>query len=212
MKIKRHIIRMLAAAVAATLLVAADQRLELGLFSFTDWGTSRAQPAPGGTNPSGGQAQKPAEQAGTQSGPRRTETINYDSWTLTCSESMEKNAKKTCSGTLRVIEQKQGQVLFVWIIGRDSKGVMRTVMRTPTGVQITKGVELKLGKAQMRTLPYTACTQQQCDASIPVDDALVNDMVAAPEATATIYAIDGRDINFNMPIKSVEKVFAAIGR
>lgn len=143
---------------------------------------------------------------------RRTETTTYDAWVLTCTSTMEKGGKSVCSGMLRVIERKQNQVLFAWVIGRDEKGKLRSVMETPTGVLIQKGVELKLGKSPMRTLPYTACRPQQCDASTLMDEAFVRDAAASSEAVATIFAIDGRNINFNLNVKGIDKVLAAIGR
>src|SRR5689334_17831624 len=51
----------------------------------------------------------------TPSAPVRTERIVYDSWTVTCTDTLEKAAKKTCSAALQVIEEKQHQVLMIWL-------------------------------------------------------------------------------------------------
>lgn len=144
--------------------------------------------------------------------PVRTERIVYDSWTVTCTDTLEKASKKTCSASLQVVEEKQRQVLMLWIIGRDNQGVLRTVIQGPTGVQIPKGLELKLGAAAARTIPYASCSPQNCEASIAMDDAMVRDARASGEATATIFAIDGRAINFKMGIKGIDKAFAALGK
>jgi len=148
----------------------------------------------------------------TPSAPVRTERIVYDSWTVTCTDTVEKTSKKTCSAVLQVIEEKQHQVLLLWVIGRDNQGVLRTVFQSPTGVQIPRGLELKFGTAAARTVPYAACTPQNCESSIAIDDAMVRDARASGEATATIYAIDGRSINFKMGIKGIDKAFAALGK
>ncbi len=140
------------------------------------------------------------------------ETISYGAWKVTCQDTVEKASKKKCSGMLEMIEQKQRRVLLAWVIGRDEQGVLRTVIRTPTGVQIQKGVEIKLGKSSVLTLPYTACEPQICQASMPMDDAMVRDAMASEEAVATIVAVDGRGSNFNIPIKGIDKVFASIGK
>ena len=62
-------------------------------------------------------------------------------------------SKKTCSALLQVVEEKQRQVLLVWVIGRDNQGVLRTVIQSPTGIQIPKGLELKFGNGPTRALP-----------------------------------------------------------
>jgi invasion protein IalB len=142
----------------------------------------------------------------------RTERIVYDSWTVTCTDTVEKASKKTCSAMLQVIEEKQRQVLLLWVIGRDNQGVLRTVFQSPTGVQIPRGLELKFGNAAARTVPYAACTPQNCEASLAVDDAMIRDARANGEATATIFAVDGRTINFKMGIKGIDKAFAALGK
>jgi invasion protein IalB len=113
---------------------------------------------------------------------------------------------------LQVIEEKQHQVLMVWLIGRDNQGVLRTVIQSPTGVKIPKGLELKFGASSVRTLPYAACTPQNCEASTAMDDAMVRDARASSEATATIYAIDGRAINFKIGTKGIDKAFVALGK
>ena len=125
---------------------------------------------------------------------------------------MDQASKKVCSGTLRVVQDKTRQVLLAWIIGRDNQGALRTVIQTPTGVQIPKGLELTLGKAATRTVPFTACEPQRCEASVVFDDGMVKDAIAASEVKATITAIDGRAINFNLSIKGIDQVFAAIGK
>ena len=144
--------------------------------------------------------------------PRRTETITYGAWVVTCSDTVAKGSKKVCTGALKVIEEKQRRVLFAWIVGRDSKGVLRTVMQTPTGVLIQKGVELKLGKEHAIKIDYTACMPQQCQASIVMNQAMVKQAAASSEAVATIYAANGRAINFKMSINGIDKMLASIGR
>jgi invasion protein IalB len=206
-----------AAAVAAGVVVT-DQVMGWDFFNLLGSNQSQAQTAPAARRAppaAAAQPQQPAAPAAPPSAPQRVETINYDAWTVTCRDTVEKSSKKICTGIMQVIEQQPQQpqrVLLAWIIGRDNQGVLRTVIQIPTGVQIPKGVELQLGKSPLRTLPFTACEPQRCEASMAMDDAMVNDAIASPEAKATIYATDGRGINFNMPIKGIDKVFAAIGK
>jgi len=162
-------------------------------------------------------AQQPASPSNAApaapSAPRRTEIITYDSWTVTCTDTVEKVTKKVCRGVLEVAQQNPRRVVFVWIIERDDKGVLRTVIRTPTGVQIQKGVGIKLGAQAVKTIPYTACTPQQCEAAIAMDAAAMKKEAAiSSDAVATIYAVDGRDINFKFSIKGIDNVLAAVAK
>jgi len=162
--------------------------------------------------------QAPAQPAAPPAPPvsQRTETINYDNWTVTCREAIEgpTKGKKVCSAVLRVSDQSQKNIVFVWLIARNQAGALLTVAQIPTGVLIQKGVELKVGNGKARTLSYNACTTQNCEASITMDDAFNKELIAGQtaEVTATIYATSGQAINFNFPIKGIDKAIGAIGR
>ena len=206
-----------AAAAIATVIggvVLVDPTFATGLFGTP--GEMRAPAAPA-QEPATGLAQAPAAQPqpaapAAPAAPVRTETINYGSWTVTCREAIDKSSKRTCSGVLQMIDQQRRQVLLTWIIARDPQGLLRTVIQAPTGVLVQKGIELKLGKSPMRTVPYLACEPQRCEATMTMDDAMVKDSMASQEAVATIFATDGRGINFTLPITGVDKVFASIGK
>ena len=145
------------------------------------------------------------------SAPRRTEVITYDSWSVTCTDTVEKFTKKVCRGVLQVVGQNPRGVVFVWIIGRDTKGVLRTVLQTPTGVQIPKGVGIKLGDQPAKTIAYTSCIPQQCEADVELDAAAMKKEAAiSSDAVATIYARDGRGVNFKFSIKGIDNVLASV--
>jgi invasion protein IalB len=145
------------------------------------------------------------------SAPRRTEVTTYDSWSVTCTDTVEKVTNKVCRGVLEVVGQNPRRVLFVWMIGRDKKGVLRTVIQTPTGVQIPKGVGIKLGDQPAKTIAYTSCIPQQCEAAIELDAAAMKKEAAvSSDAVATIYARNGRGINFKFSIKGIDNVLASV--
>jgi invasion protein IalB len=207
-----------AAALAAGLAVVG-QSIGGGILSEQDWGISKLfaqtalpRPAPVAPNTIANAAPAPTSAPTPATAAARTETIVYDSWTVTCRDTVDKSSKKRCSASFQVIEQKQRQVLLTWIIGRTDSGVLMTLMQTPTGVQIQQGVDLKLGEGAVRKLNYVACLPQRCEASINMDEALIKEASSAGNAVATIYSTDGRNINFNMPIKGIDKALAALGR
>lgn len=144
--------------------------------------------------------------------PLRTEQIVQDAWIISCAEMA--GGKKTCSATVKVAEKQQNRVIFVWVIGRTAEGVLTSAFQGPTGVQIQKGIDIKFAKGAPRKAHYVLCNQQQCEASIPMDDAMVKEALAAVngDAVASITAADGRVINITMPLKGIDKVLAAIRR
>ncbi len=140
-----------------------------------------------------------------------TETINYDSWTLTCQQPLDKSTKMKCFGSLKVVDQQpQHHVIMSWLVGRASNGALQLVIQTPTGVQIPSGVALKLGDQPPRKLSFISCGPEQCDASIDMDAAMIQDATASANAVVTVRATDGRDVNFNFAIKGFDKIVPSI--
>jgi invasion protein IalB len=148
--------------------------------------------------------------------PQRTETINYENWVVTCRDTVDGAAKskKLCTALLRVADKEHKNVVFAWLIGRNAAGVLMSVVEVPTGVLIQKGVELKVGNGKPRLLAYTSCAAQACEASIVTDDAFSKELIAGQTepVTAIITAVTGQTINFNFPIKGIDKAIGSIGR
>jgi invasion protein IalB len=143
--------------------------------------------------------------------PQRTETINYDSWTLTCQQPLDKSTKMKCVGSLKVLDQQPPhRLLMSWLVGRASNGALQSVIATPTGVQIQSGVALKLGAQPPRKLTFVSCGPDECAASIDMDAAMIQDAVASGNAVVTVRTIDGRDVTFNFPIKGFDKIIPSI--
>jgi invasion protein IalB len=182
----------------------------------------QTRPPAKGTQPAAPPAAAPAAPA-APTGPVRTETTTFDTWTVTCREVVGGKAKKTCAAqmTLARVENNQRQVFGAWVIGRNNEGALFTVLQTPIfrtqtsspGILISKGVEFKLGNGAVRKIDYVACEPQRCEASIPMDDAMVKEAVGAPNASITLYNKDGTALTINVPsIKGIDKALAAVGK
>lgn len=171
--------------------------------------TGKTPPAPA---PAPAPVAAPAP-APAPSTPQRTEQTVQDGWIITCVE-MSGQTKKTCSAQMQVKENQQNRTIFVWVIGRTADGTLASVFQGPTGVQIQKGIEIKLGNAAPRKANYVVCTAQSCEASLTMDDAMVKEVLAAVNANAvvTLTVADGRTVQIPMPLKGVDKVLAAIRR
>ena len=141
--------------------------------------------------------------------PVRTETTVYDRWTVTCQETLDGKPKKTCSAALRVVDQNQ-QLVILWQIGRGADGKLKTMMQTPTGVLVQKGVDLQIGEAEVGKLAYAACVPQNCEAGGALDDPQIKKILAAADMVVTIHSKDGRDVHFKFPLAGFDKAMAAI--
>jgi invasion protein IalB len=141
--------------------------------------------------------------------PMRMETTVYDRWTVTCQEVVGAEAKKTCSAALRVVDKEQ-KLVILWEIAQAKDGKIRAVMQTPTGVMVQKGVDLKVGEAQIGKFDYAACVPQNCEATGPMDDPVIKKIEKASEMMVTIHAKDGRDVHFKFPVAGIDKAIAAV--
>lgn len=129
-------------------------------------------------------------------------------WTVTCQDASS-GAKKACSAAIRIVDSRQ-QIVIFWEIGRAANGTLVASMQTPTGVLVQKGVDLKVGDAQVGKFDYAACVPQNCEAGGAIDDTLLKTITSASEMMVTIHAKDGRDVNFKFPIDGIDQALAAI--
>ena len=169
-------------------------------------GTLRSAPPPA---PARTQAQAPAQPAGPP--PIQWTTVGrFGSWEARCTNNPPNGAAKLCTALLQVMDNRTKKVLVAWIVGPDDKGALQTVLQTPTGVMVSAGVEVKLGKAAARKINYQSCGAQQCVAIAPMNDAFVKEVVAADKADLTLTALNGRTLNFGIPVNGLDKALDAI--
>lgn len=142
---------------------------------------------------------------------QRTETTNYENWVLTCRDTPDGKAKKTCNGVFQLIEKERRAVLLTWIIGKTSDGNLMTFIQVPTGVLIQNGIELKFGgQSTPRKLNYVACEPSRCEASTAMDDSFIRDLNSNQKATATIISTDGRIAKFELNINGIDKILPSL--
>ena len=131
----------------------------------------------------------------------------HDRWVVSCRTGTD--AKKDCSAALRIVNSDQ-QLMILWEISRGPKGSLVASMQTPTGVQVQKGVDLKVGAAAVSKLDYAACASQNCVARGAINDSQLGKMAAVEEMTITIHAADNRDVNFKFPMKGLSQAVADV--
>jgi invasion protein IalB len=210
-----------ALVIAAGVHLGARQlfAIEGGASSPTPIQLAQLRPSTGAPNQA---APAPAPPPSAPAGPQRVETTAYDSWAVTCEDTVAGGAvKRACLASLRVMNQNQA-VLLNWQIGFNDEGRFVTAVHVPSGlairqgdqtiggpIMIANGVELKFGNGQVRRLSYVTCGPQQCLAEAPIDDGFMREAVANANAKATITIhTGGGPIPFDLAIKGIDKAIS----
>ena len=151
--------------------------------------------------------------------PHRVETTDYNSWTVTCEETVGGAAKKSCVANYRVVNQ-QGTTLANWEIGKTPQGKFITAIHIPSTIpvrngdktvgapiSIPEGIELKFGNGVARRLNFVTCGAQQCVAEAPIDETFAKEAAASLNATVTVHTPGGA-LPFELGIKGIDKAIA----
>jgi invasion protein IalB len=206
----------------STVFVAAAIAV-LATIYFADRDTSAQTQTPTRPQPT---PQRPAAQssppapaaAPSSAAPVRTETITYDAWTVSCRDTPDGRSKKICSATLPMVVQQQNQRITVggWIIAHNNEGALLSLLQTPQidiGVLIAKGVALKIGEGRVHQINYVDCNPQRCEATMPMDDTFIRELMAGANGPAaiTFWKTDGAEFTINIQsIKGIDKAIAAV--
>lgn len=147
--------------------------------------------------------------------PQRTETIQYDNWTVTCQDQVgSRSSKKNCLASFGVLDKERRRILN-WVIGTDQKGKPVFIVQVPqiqTGIALEPGLRLKLGSAADRKIDFVMCASNQCQTSTPIDRSLQKDLLAADNAVVTITSATGQAVKINVSaIKGTSRAVAALG-
>lgn len=165
------------------------------------------------------QAGQPAPAPAAPAAPRRVETTQYDSWIVTCEETVGGTTKKSCIADMRMVNQDRGTVLN-WQIGQNPEGQFITAIHIPSAltvesgdktvggpISIQNGIELKFGNGAVRRLNYTTCGPQQCVAEAIIDEAFIKEATANTKATITIHT-PSAVIPFELAINGIDKAIS----
>jgi invasion protein IalB len=170
-------------------------------------------PAPAAQAPAA-QAPAPpqAEAAPAAPMPTRTETFYFENWIVRCDEFAEGARTRVCSALLQLLQQNTKQVVFAWNIGPDNNKQFVTTMQTPTGVAISPGVELRVGKSAPHKIPYASCFTDGCIAKSTMDANLLREMTLSPTAEAVIQGVQGNPVTFPIQMKGFDRAYAVLSR
>ncbi len=149
----------------------------------------------------------------------RTEVKAVDAWEVTCS--YDKNDRKIgCNALLRISEgatpatakepAQPARVIMVWALSKANDGSLYSSFQTLSGVRIPPGVQLKMGSAPPRTVPFDSCGTNACVAIAQMDSNFVQQASAAAQVQATVQSADGRAYTATFAPKGIDKAIAVV--
>ena len=97
------------------------------------------------------------------------------------------------------------------MLGRQD-GKLASVFSVPSGVLIQPGVEVKIGDKETRKLVYSLCQPDHCESVLPLDDAMVKGLSAAPTTEVTIYLVNGTSAKFTVNMKGFSQALVDLGK
>lgn len=167
----------------------------------------------GAASASSAQAPKPAETPAAPVKIKRTETVNADNWTITCSLPDQPNAKWRCGADMKLAQTENNvqRIVFTWTIA-DQDGKLLSVVAVPPGVLIGPGVQMRLSDKDARKMVYSLCQPDHCEAALPLDDDLQKALIAAPTVEYSVVATNGATVKFNANTKGIEEAISAIAK
>jgi len=130
-------------------------------------------------------------------------------WIFQCAND-PRTASKRCSIVQSISSNKSKAVVFAWVIGNDDKNNLVAVWQTPTGVLIDRGVVIDVGTEKPIAVPYTACITGHCEAVATLAPDFVETLTKAEKATATIIAVSGQGLTFDLSVKGLSDGIAAL--
>lgn len=139
------------------------------------------------------------------------ETTNFQGWTVICTPQGQAGQPRTCMAKMGVLKSKEDPrpILMMNIV--KTGGTATLVVQTPTTVDLTPGVNLQIGNGAPRHLNYVSCEPALCTAAIPMDDALAQEVAAAPKAVATWVGLGVGEVRVEYALQEARNTIAFLG-
>ncbi|MGE3246443.1 MAG: invasion associated locus B family protein [Beijerinckiaceae bacterium] len=166
---------------------------------------------------------EPAQRGGKKAdaAPQRFETLVVKNWRVTCNKSQGGRSAASCTAIRQVKDAATNRLILGWIIGRDGKNRLVSILQIPTGgvnfakigplqaISIEKGVTVRAGNAS-QTMRYAACTIGICEATGTLEPRLIAALRKPGSVSVTFFTNTGRDIAFALRDDGVDKAIVAI--
>ncbi len=139
------------------------------------------------------------------------ETTNFQGWSVTCTPPGQAGQPRTCMAQMGVLKSKEDpRPILVMGIAKTG-GSATLIVQTPTTVDLTPGVNLQIGNGAPRHLTYVSCEPALCTAALPMDDALAQEVAAAPKAVATWVGLGVGEVRVEYALQEARNTIAFLG-
>lgn len=132
----------------------------------------------------------------------------FGNWVITCP-----GQNANCILMQQLSETLSRNVVFVWLLQYDNSGNLMSVFRTPSGVFIKPGLQIKMDSAgQNLKVDYERCDPGQCQAvfSIPAD--LLKQISAAKSLSVSLALTSGQTVDVPMKMDGFSGAVAALAQ
>jgi invasion protein IalB len=127
----------------------------------------------------------------------------YDDWRVVCPAA--KTADAACAMASAIIDPGAKTPIANVSITKDNKQQPMLGFTLPLDVALEPGIGLQVGKDPMRTYKYRTCNPDGCIVVGPIDDKLIDDLVAAGPNDVKLFAVgaggDGKAVALPVSLK-----------
>ena len=197
-------------AITAGALAAGAAALAAVLMTGAGLPGSNAQTSPQTPPQTQNQTQTQTQPALVAAADRKTVTMQFGGWTVTCDEAGDP-PQAVCSAAFRILDKNTNTTILTWMLGRSADDRLLTEFFVPTEVLIEPGVAVSLEDGPTYKADFVACGRSACKAILPLDPAIASELASATRATISLTASNGRVTRFSMGIEGIEAALAEIG-
>lgn len=124
----------------------------------------------------------------------------FGGWQVDCNE--QDNGKKACALQYALVAKKDNRPVFSWMIVRGKEGEPNKVLlRTPTGVLLTEGVNVGIEGAESVKINYLTCGPQACVAEFDLTEQWQKTLSSYPKAIIAYKAVNQAPIKHEIDLK-----------
>jgi invasion protein IalB len=157
-----------------------------------------------------GSAQTSPEASKLAAADRKTVTMQYGGWKVTCDETGDQS-RPVCSAAFRVFDKNTNNTILTWLVGHSRDGRLLSEFYVPTEVLIGPGVSMVLEDGPAYKADFVACGRSACKAILALDAALASELASATQATLSLTASNGKVTRFSMAIDGIEAALTELG-
>jgi invasion protein IalB len=148
---------------------------------------------------------KPASLASDSGQPQQ-----FGSWVITCPGAQ---AKANCVLMQQLTETLSRNVVFVWLLQYDNAGNLMSVFRTPSGVFIKPGLEIKMDTSKQNLrVDFERCDPGQCQAVFSIPGDLLRQLSSAKALSVAISLTSGQTVDVPLKMDGFSGAVAALAQ